>query len=55
MLAKSYGIQVDYSKRSGITRKRIQEKTRKNSYEAISPQRFSVLRPNLVYVVTSIA
>ncbi len=48
MLAKIYGIQVDSSNRSRITRERILQKTHKNGSEATSPQWYSVLRPNLV-------
>ena len=53
MPAKSYGIQVDLSNRSRIPRKQILQKARKNACEAITPQRFGVLRPNLVYVIKS--
>ncbi len=50
MLTRS---QVDHSNSSWITREPIWRKACQNRCEAISPQRFSVLRPNLVCVIIS--
>ena len=54
MLAKSYGIQVDFSNRFRIAHERILRKARKREREAISPQRFGLLRPILVGLITTI-
>ncbi len=53
ILTKSYGIQVNSSNRSRITDKRNLQKACKNGSEGVSLQRFGILRPNLVFVITS--